>query len=295
MIAVSEPIYRSRAAEREELLLASGGSGVITLFCFAGRRENMEIQLPYIRRILEDHPNTEYHIWNMARTVEDCRYLKKLTGERITVIDWLYGTADFDRVYKHYAHPAFQDHLFVKIDDDVVFIESHRFRDFITVVDSNRDSIISAKVVNNGACTLTEPGLIDGFRSLAPLRLLDVHFSREYLEMSHGYMFDHWPELLCQPIELVPTTDWLSINLVGYDWQMGCRIAARLGEPGGHCIAGRLFPDAPLGDEGRVNMLPRSILQGFLACHLSFGPQGDDLDEIRKHYAALGVEYLQSC
>lgn len=42
----------------------------VILFVFAGRRPNMELQLPFARRILEEHPNTEYHVWNLARERE---------------------------------------------------------------------------------------------------------------------------------------------------------------------------------------------------------------------------------
>lgn len=289
---VSAPTYRSRLQEQQQLLADT--SATITIFCFAGRRANMELQLPHIRRILDQYPNTEYHIWNMARNKEDYDYLKTITGERIRVIETFYGTANWDKIYHHYTNPLFRDHLFVKIDDDVVFLQSDRFADFIKAIDDNRDSVISAKVVNNGACTHLEPGIWAGFTSLAPLDLLDVHLSRDYADMSHRYMFDHAADMLGQPVKLIDTDEWLSINLIGYDWQMGQHIASRLGESPPHFyISGRAFLTQPLGDEGMVNLLSLKVLQGFLACHLSFGPQGD-MSHHLKDYAALGSQYLEN-
>ena len=41
------------------------------MFCFGGRRANMELQLPFVRRILDEHTDVEYHLWNLARNAED--------------------------------------------------------------------------------------------------------------------------------------------------------------------------------------------------------------------------------
>jgi hypothetical protein len=272
------------------------------IFCFAGRKENMELQLPLIRRILAEHPEAEYHVWNLARNDEDNQYLRTIEAERITVINEFYGDDSwrrFDDVYRHYATPEFADRLFVKVDDDVIFIETGRFSEFIGAVDTNRDAVVSAKVVNNGACTATEPGLWRCFEDLA-LPLLDVHLSGGYAEMSHYYALDNWSDMIGQPLQLIPTEDWLSINLIGYDWDMGARMASSLGTPTPSSIAGRSFSnDTRLGDEGLVNTMPRLILQGFLACHLYFGPQrqhltDDLLADFRKRYAVAGQLYLDS-
>lgn len=34
----------------------------VILFVFAGRKANMQLQVPYIKRILAEHPNVEYDI-----------------------------------------------------------------------------------------------------------------------------------------------------------------------------------------------------------------------------------------
>jgi hypothetical protein len=54
----------------KETVVTSSAQRVI-IFCFAGRRANLEIQLLFIRRVLADHPDAEYHVWNLARTEED--------------------------------------------------------------------------------------------------------------------------------------------------------------------------------------------------------------------------------
>lgn len=258
----------------------------------------MELQLPFIRKILADNPHVDYHIWNLAREKSDYEWLKTIEGERITVTNNEYMKnpwTQFDQVYWHYAHPEYRDCRFIKIDDDVVFIESERFGVFERSIQPER--IVSAKTINNGACTVTEHGLWEQFKALRQ-PLLDVHSSKSYVDMSHNYFFEHWEEMVNQDVVRIPTEDWLSINLIGYDWEMARYIAQTIKTPSPPVIAGRSFGRAAtLGDEGLVNMLPRTIIQGFTACHLYFGPQykrmpASRFDLYRQRYAEIGAKYL---
>lgn len=261
----------------------------------------MELQMPYLRRILDENPDTELHIWDLSRTPEDHAYIQGITGDRITVMDQFYdGTQPwrhFNKVWRHYAEPEYRDHLFVKVDDDVVFLETDAFGSFITAIDANLGTVVSAKVINNGACTHTEPDLWFGYEALH-IPLLDVHMSADYADICHRWFFDHWADTINHAPVLTPTEDWLSINLIGYDWRTGYDIAHRLDRPSPPTIAGRTFtPSNRIGDEGSVNMLPRMIHEGFVAAHLTFGPQertmtAGQLAEYRKLYADIAEQYL---
>lgn len=275
----------------------------VIAFVFAGRKGNMELQLPMMRRILADHPNVEYHVWNLTQCPADDEYVRNdISGDRITVFSQLWADElpwrTFNDVYRHYASSQFQDCLFVKLDDDVVFVETDRFGDFVEAIDSHRGAVVSAKVVNNGACTRTEPGLWDGYEAL-DIPLLDVHLSAEYADMAHNYFLEHANDMVGQPLEVIGTDDWLSINLIGYDWNTGRRIASLVGKPTApQTISGRSYEEVfRIGDEGTVNLLPRFVVQGFTACHLYFGPQrrlwtDDHIDELRGRYAAAVANYL---
>ncbi len=156
--------------------------------------------------------------------------------------------------------------------------------------------MVSANVVNNGACAALEPALWEGFKVLG-VPLLDIHKQNQYAQFAHTWFFEHYADRLGQPLELIPTTDWLSINCIGYDYRIACEFAAKLGTvPHPQHIAGRNFP-APWGimDEGLTNMFPRLLLRGFTACHLTFGPQsctGEQCEAWRKCYAEVVREYL---
>jgi hypothetical protein len=270
----------------------------VILFVFAGRRPNMELQLPFVRRILAENPDVDYHIWDLARTRRDSDYLQTITGDRITVHnEFRRTTPGYDSVYRHYAESQYQDCVFVKIDDDIVFLQTERFRDFVDAVKANPNVMMSANIINNGACTSLEPSLMGKFRRLG-IPLLDVHKSTEYAAMAHNYFFDHHQDLLEQPIKCVPTTQWLSINTIGYTATMATAIANKVGSTCGTAkkpklVAGRALTS--FGDEGLVNTFPRSIMRGFLSCHLTFGPQ-NLTDEIlapwRSRYGEIGQGYL---
>lgn len=269
----------------------------VILFTFYGRRENIELQLPYLRRIIQENPEIEVHLWDLCRNETDHEYVQSITGERITVRSDYYGGCawtGFNDVWRHYTNRKYADALFVKLDDDVVFIETKRFGTFIDTIDQNRGSVISAKTVNNGASTRLEHGLWKRFTALN-IPLLDVHESADYARASHDH-FCNWDMMIGQPIQAFPTDDWLSINLIGMDHPTLCAIADALGTRSPRIISGRDCKQWPqLGDEGAANTLPRLILQGFTASHLSFGPQqipDTEWSEMRRWYKDVAEEYL---
>ena len=94
----------------------------VTLFAFWGRRANVELQLPFIRRILDDHPQVDFHGWNLCRDPADDEYVRTVSGERIYIRNDFAGPRSYAkmfRVWQFYARPRDADRLFVKIDDDL--------------------------------------------------------------------------------------------------------------------------------------------------------------------------------
>lgn len=274
----------------------------VKMFVFAGRKANLEIQLPYVRRILDENENVSFDVWNLTRNDEDDEFVRAISGERISVMNNFAGMEPhlgWNRVYDYYTSMKFRDHLMVKADDDVVFIHTDRFKDFISAARNNPDKVISAQVINNGACTELEPALQAGFEALN-IPLLDVHEYASYGSMCHDWFFHNWQDLISAETKLVPCNSWCSINLICYSYNMGRQISAQLGRRSPKHIAGRDFgPRQKLGDEGMVNMLPIKILKGFYAGHLTFGPQKFTDEAITRHrsqYAEIAKHYLgESC
>lgn len=287
------------------------------IFCFAGRRANIELQLPCIKRILAAHPDVEYDIWDCSLTDADHEFLQTISGDRINVVDDLYVSGcqfaglQFNDIYRHYTDDYFRDYRFVKVDEDVVFLQDDRFGDFIDAIDAHPEAVITAQIINNGAGTRLVPTLFRKFE----VGLSEVHRSVDYAKTCHQYMFEHWRELVSQPVELIPAQDWLSINLIGYTWEIGCEITRLVGQypaPTAYddvCnIPAEIFANGTMadgracivvGDEGVINLFPRLIMQGFVACHLYFGPQRNlmddtDIADLQKRYAEVGRLYRET-
>ncbi len=271
----------------------------VIVFVFAGRKPNMDLQLPLVQRIVAEHPNVEYDVWNMARLRTDNWYVRSLRGARTTVRNDFYRVrprwAGYHAIYKHYAQAEFRDCVFVKIDDDVVFLQTDRFADFVAAVQANPGCVVSAFTVNNGASVRLDPALWEWFEGRGK-PLLDWHKHGSFAARAHRHFFDNHGEILSRRLEVVDTEDWLSINCVGLDHEVMSFLAHKIGRPSPTWIAGRKWLNTKLGDEGACNMLPRKIVRGFTAAHLMFGPQNcppPQLDEWRREYGRIGSDYLE--
>ncbi len=261
----------------------------------------MDLQIRMMEAVVAANPGLEYYIWNLARNRPDSKYLHNLEpSERVTV------RHDFDavlpwrdnlgKVWRHYTSEEYKDCLFVKLDDDIVFIESARFSDYVQAIDSHRGSVVSANVINNGACCRVQPALWARYQ---PRSLLEVHRYKKFAELAHTWFFSNWREMVGAAIEVAETQDWLSINAIGFDWATLNEIVGRIGQPSPRMISGRAFQlGMPIGDEGSVNLLPRMIMRGFTVAHLAFGPQATGgvteqmLAHWRDNYSKIGREYL---
>lgn len=273
----------------------------IILFMFAGRQGNMDINLPMFYRIVEENPRVQFHIWDLARDPADADYLKVIADERrerVEVCRQFSGPRAprcMGKVWQHYTSPRYREAVFVKVDDDIVFVQTEHFAAFVEAVEANPTKILSAEVVNNGACTEFMDPVWDQFIGL-DIPLLDVHESNEYATMSHRYLVDNWRELCARPTSVANIETWLSINFVGMNWELLCRLTGKLGRVAPEWIADRQWkPGARIGDEGAANIYPRAVMRGFTVGHLGFGPQ--DLTEaqensFRARYAKIGAEYL---
>jgi len=270
----------------------------VVFFGFYGRGPNMALQAPFVRRILEQHPNVRWEIWNLARNQLDAVNLQTLhASPRINVLNDFWRNRAYDAVYYHYAQPEYADTLFVKCDDDIVFIQTERFGEFLDAIAANPGTVISPLIINNGASTRHEPGLWRAYKTL-DIELLQVHTDVRFADMCHNYFFTHWQKILATPPKLIKTTDWVSINMIGFDHPAMRALAAPLRRPAPPMIAGREFDPLihTIGDEGSANLLPRKILKGFTVAHLGFGPQQpsiEQLDTWRAGYATVGADYLQ--
>lgn len=296
----------------------------IIFFVFAGREANMEVQRPYINRLLETYPRAEYHVWNLTRNDEDDRYVRGLDdGGQVRVFNHLHdGKNDwpgpcrkklprprwcgcpecrpgqFEEVYDFYVRSpelSGEGTVFVKLDDDIVFIETDRFGEVLDVLDRHPEAVVSANVVNNVVSAMHDPR----FRLVAARRFgptnqrewFDLHADADFARFSHDWFLDAgvsprtWPATVTRAIP----GERISINTIAFTYATLQRINAVIQHP----------RSRRLGDEGAIvhNFLPR-ITTTFRTAHLYFGPQRvnmteAELDDYRARYAALAQEYLR--
>src|SRR6478735_2030934 len=231
----------------------------------------MEVQRPFLDRLLEMYPNLEIHLWDLTRNADDAAYLRTRVTDRVKVIDHLrsnyrcrYPNRDrrrgeppclcmthkppYEEPYKWYAEQSeYEGAVFVKVDDDVLFLETERFDDL-----------------------------------LAPL-----HENPHFANACHEHFLVNW-ETAPSPHYLTFKTrggEAISINCIAFTYQTMQRVA-------------REFTSNPrLGDEGVFDSLLPWIVPTFRAAHLSFGPQEKALGEevlqsLRDRYAYVAKEYL---
>lgn len=296
----------------------------LTIFCFAGREENLRVQLPLVRRLLALYPNARYDVWNLSRNESDNRYVRSLHSPagRIFVRNDLYSPNDwpaigcraklkrprwcgcseckpgeYEKVYATYAAEGQEatGDVLLKIDDDLVFMATERFGDVLAVLTEHPNAVVSGSVVNNVVCAKHDTGLRPliekQFRPTSQKAWFDLHTNPDFARVSHNHFLQEWSLLLASSA-LPPTRslpgERLSINAIAFTYLTLERLHATIQNP----------RFRKLGDEGSIvhNFLPR-IVPSFVACHLYFGRQrvamsDEEVDAYRAAYAEVGREYL---
>jgi hypothetical protein len=65
----------------------------VIMSCFAGRKKNLDILIPYVNKLIEKGLVSEFHLWNFTRNMQDDTFLKSLfnpTEEPFCVSDYRY-------------------------------------------------------------------------------------------------------------------------------------------------------------------------------------------------------------
>jgi hypothetical protein len=292
-------------------------------FIFAGRQVNMEIQMPYLDRLLDTYPQAELHLWDLTRTPADQKYLNTLVGRhggRVMVLSHLHKghpircsypdharrprgfppcacmvhKPPYEAPYKWYAAQPDTDVTYVKLDDDVLFLETDRFDDLLESLTHHPERVVSANVVNNAVCAkYTDDALETANRfSLGDpadwdnnKRWWALHTDPEFALYAHRRFLDRSPldSDLTSYVRTRPG-EAISINCIAFTHQTMIKLS-------------RMMRNDRLGDEGAVDRLLPWICMSFRAAHLTFGPQdaglpASALDDLRERYTQLSKEYL---
>lgn len=296
----------------------------IVFFIFAGRKANLEVQKPYLDHLLAQYPDSELHLWDLTRNAADAEYLRTLVGAhggRVQVLSHLHTghpirctnptgrpgrrfrcvcmkhKPPYEKPYQWYAaNPMFEDSIFVKMDDDVLFLETDRFDDLIAPLTKNPNAVISANVVNNVVCAKYDTELANRWIAAAgnPRNPANdknwwaLHCNADFAVRSHSWFLEASETLPSsdQPEYVRPRPgEAVSINCIAFTHATMKRMASAF------------LYNPRLGDEGVVDSFLPWICQSFYAAHLTFGPQDAaipdaKLNDLRDRYAGLAQRYL---
>lgn len=288
----------------------------IVFFEFAGRTANMEAQRPHIMRLLDQNPGSQLHLWDLTRTQPDQRYVREwaASDSRIAVMDQFHTghpilcrgprrrghprclcmkcKPPYEQPYRWYARDAFpydDDTVFVKFDDDVIWMDTDRFPEVLSFLETRPNAVASANVTNNAVCAKYEPhfnhrvqqefGII-GFEPEYDKDWWAIHTSARFAKMAHSRLLASLtanPPPARHPVRTRPG-EKVSINFIAMKYPVLKRMA-------GMMLEGRL------GDEGIVDCLLPWIIPNFRVAHLTFGSQEaglvHDINSIRKSYEGV--------
>lgn len=277
----------------------------IVLFIFAGRQKYMDLQTPYLARILRSFPASELHIWNFSRNDHDNAYLQSLPEKlpRTRVFNEYYAgrneittctksvgvicsctkcrVGNWSEPYKYYASRDGEEKtIYVKIDDDILYIDTSRFSVFIDSIKANQKNIISANVMNNGICAI----LNDEVRNFVSHHQLARKENFEswwflctkvdYFRFAHLHFLEKKNILIREKLELVSIPrSRFSINTLGFNHEIMQHIANQLGV------------EASMNDEHIISTsCDILILKGFVTSHFHYSDQRSAINEVEEDY-----------
>lgn len=183
----------------------------------------------------------------------------------------------YHHTYAYYSSRAadYADAIFVKCDDDIVFMNLDKLGDFINFRRENpRPFIVSANVVNNGVCAHLQqvsgaiPASLGEFE-MPPGGLGGTLWqSAQRATELHDYFLNTPTKRLPLSKPVIEVKERVSINFIAW-----------LGRDLRH-MGFRKLGDEPALSVYLPKLLdrPTAIYSDFIVSHLSFGPQEDGLD-----------------
>ena len=137
------------------------------LFVFAGRKDRMSLLMIYLKDLLTKKLVDYIHIWNFARNKDDFKWVKNLQDTQSQIVVFTpdifsdlpeHPQTLYREAYQFYSDPFFYNSLFIKCDDDIVYIDTseqsfNRFLKKIKRINSAAPYYaVSANVINNSIC-----------------------------------------------------------------------------------------------------------------------------------------------
>lgn len=137
----------------------------VIMTCFAGRKHNLEVLFPYVDKLIDTNQIAEFHLWNFTRIANDDEWLKiNVPQHKGFSLIHVHNKGSWTEYYKYYTQSKFPNSIIIKCDDDIVYIDTDAFSNFIKERSSDKHTLLMfPSIVNNGVCAYHQQrlGLID--------------------------------------------------------------------------------------------------------------------------------------
>jgi hypothetical protein len=130
----------------------------VKLFTFLGRRMHIEVLHLYLERALRENILDVYYMMDFSRTEEDALFIQEEYGRLFSVYGARihlhhYGKNEWKSFYKSIDSFLEEDDIYIKCDDDILFIDIDGLKRAIEERKKDtRSFVIHSNCINNGVC-----------------------------------------------------------------------------------------------------------------------------------------------
>ena len=124
----------------------------IIITCFAGRKSCMGIFVRYVHQLYNQKLIDEFHIWDFVRNPQDQIWLdQEYKLPEYAKIFRVKNKNSWAEYYGYYSKKNFPNHVIIKSDDDIVFLDTKNFGDFINTRIEHKGHLLAfPSIINNG-------------------------------------------------------------------------------------------------------------------------------------------------
>jgi hypothetical protein len=241
---------------------------------FAGRKRYMEILIKYLYKLLDQELIDELHLWDFTWEIEDAEYIKTLAfnNKKIKLFP-VFNKKSWQEYYDYYTPSRYPnpDTVIIKADDDIVYMDISKFKDFIDARRQNKNALfLSPFIVNNTLCTciLHEAGFIQNLDKTISMTSVDsgIFIHNEFLKD---------PELFIKNLQLFPE---IVPMLLDIPWTFNINFIAILAKdlPILYNVEFKILDENQFNNYVKIYKRPITLDMHFTTVHMAFRHQRDD-------------------
>ncbi len=256
----------------------------------AGRKRYLEILAKYVNKLYLNGSINKWNLWLNTQEEEDIAFIRELAEQNdfIEIKELTVPLNEGKSIYSFWKYCNDPETIYVRMDDDVVFVETEAFDDFIKYrINDKKHFLVYANIINNSILTHIHQKMgvlskeygecdFDCFSQLSPVNhALAKHIHETFInKVNNGnideYKFDekelNYPERCSINCFAIMGADIIKCSHIVWDEEEWLSVTRP------------------------TELKRKNIIYGkFLVSHFAFFPQRKDLDQtdILSKYKAL--------